>query len=143
MFRNILRQLRQGAEPDKKLLRQMLQAALVKKIGVLRMPYLCRPRDPKINPPADQLLAVAAILGEEEQMRLCLDILLSEASEKSGMAETPQSEEGCRRLDAVADLLQPFPEVRGRLTALLAATEKEFGSGKPEEHSRPAPRRRQ
>jgi len=119
MFQNILLQLRQGATLDKKLLWQMLQAAQVKKMGILRMPYLCRPQDPKINPPVEQMLAVAAILGDEEQIRLSLDILLNEASEKSGVAETPQSEESSRRLDAVTDLLQPFPEVRDHFAAIL------------------------
>jgi len=125
MFLDILRQLQQGAAPDIKLLRQMLQAAQVKKMGVLHMPYLCRPQDPKINPSAEQLLAVAAILGDKDQLHLCLDILLSEASEKSGLAETPQSEEGSRRLEAVADLLQPFPEARGQLAAVLKTMAKD------------------
>ena len=119
MFQTVMRQMENGELPQTKTLSQRLEAALVKKIGVLRMPYLCRPQDTKINPPAEQLLAVAAILKDEEKIFLGLDILLTELGQKNGTSASMASTEVRRCTDGVLALLQPFPEARQLFAAVL------------------------
>jgi len=126
MFQRILDQVEKGHLPDEKHLRQMLEVALIKKMGVLRMPYHCQPLDPKINPPVEQLLAVSAILEDEEKVFLCLDILLTETVQRGGEGSTEASNNIMRRrTDGVLVLLQEFPEKRRFLEASLLRLENE------------------
>jgi hypothetical protein len=119
MFQRVLDQIEKGLMPDKKHLRQMLDAALTKKMGVLHMPYHCQPLDPKINPPVDQLMAVSAFLEDEEKVVLCLDILLTETTQRGGAGLSEGSDELHRRTDGVLALLWEFPEKRHFLEAAL------------------------
>lgn len=111
MFRDVMEQLARGEMPDKKGLAGKLGAALTKKIGVLQIPFLCRPADPKINPPARHLLVVAALLADGEKIRLALDILQTELAQQNGKAA---AEDVCLALseakEATSLLLSAFPE---------------------------------
>ncbi len=66
---------------DTERLRRQLSAAITKKLGVLRMPYLCRPTDPKINPPAEAMFLVALLLGDHDAALLIRDIFVIERQE--------------------------------------------------------------
>ena len=122
MFLKYLQQLQRGQSIDTRQLSGMFEVALVKKVGVLRMPYLCRSQDTKINPPMEQMLAVAAILKDEEKISVCLDLLLTEAGQKSsGGSSAADTKDVPLRIDNVFALLTPFPEERSLFETVLKA----------------------
>ncbi len=82
MFEQMISELKNGALPENKFLRRRFDAALVKKMGVIRTPYSFWPADPKINPPAKQLLWAAILLHDEENLKVVEAIISSEVEEK-------------------------------------------------------------
>ena len=82
MFEQMVSDLKNGTLPENKLLRRRFDAALVKKMGVIKTPYSFWPADPKINPPAKQLLWAAILLHDEENFRVVEAIISSEVEEK-------------------------------------------------------------
>ena len=120
MFRDVLELLAARVMPDKKGLAGRLNAALTKKIGVLQIPYLSQPTDPKINPPARQLLVVAALLGEREKIQLALDILQTELVQQKGDANETVSAAVAEAQATVSRLLVAFPEEEQRWQQVLA-----------------------
>ena len=82
MFEKMVSGLKNGTLPENKLLRRRFDAALVKKMGVIKTPYSFWPADPKINPPAKQLLWAAILLHDEENFRVVEAIISSEVEEK-------------------------------------------------------------
>jgi hypothetical protein len=99
-------ELKNGTLPENKLLRRRFDAALVKKMGVIRTPYSFWPADPKINPPAKQLLWAAILLHDKENFSVVEAIISSEVEEKlraKGQTGSPLS------LDAkIQQLLQAY-----------------------------------
>lgn len=83
MFSAMIRSLREGRLPERDELARRLDAALVKKLAVLRQPYHCRSGDPKINPPAVHLLWAAIILGDRDKYDLAAHILVAESLDSS------------------------------------------------------------
>ncbi|MEW6594046.1 MAG: hypothetical protein AB1413_04155 [Thermodesulfobacteriota bacterium] len=63
-------------------LRRWLDVALVKKLGVLKQPYLVWPADPKINPPAGVLLLAALLLDDADAVATVAGIAAAEAEER-------------------------------------------------------------
>jgi hypothetical protein len=63
-------------------LRRWLDVALVKKLGVLKQPYLVWPADPKINPPVGILLLAALLLDDADAVATVTGIAAAEAEER-------------------------------------------------------------
>jgi hypothetical protein len=74
--------LKNGTLPENNLLRKRFDAALIKKIGVIRTPYSFWPADSKINPPAKQLLWAAILLHDSDGFRLIEAVISTELEEK-------------------------------------------------------------
>jgi hypothetical protein len=94
MFGPIISDLKNGILPDNNLLRQRFEAALIKKMGVIRTPYSFWPADTKINPHAKQLLWAAILLQDKEKFEIVRAIISSELEEKlraKGQQENMQS----------------------------------------------------
>ena len=94
MFGPIISDLRNGILPDNNLLRKRFEAALIKKMGVIRTPYSFWPADTKINPHAKQLLWAAILLQDKENFEIVRVIITSELEEKQrarGQQENKQS----------------------------------------------------
>ncbi|MBW2484689.1 MAG: hypothetical protein JRF05_04945 [Deltaproteobacteria bacterium] len=94
MFGPIISDLKNGILPDNNLLRQRFEAALIKKMGVIRTPYSFWPADTKINPHAKQLLWAAILLQDKEKFEIVRAIISSELEEKQrakGQRENMQS----------------------------------------------------
>ena len=94
MFGPIISDLKNGILPDNNLLRQRFEAALIKKMGVIRTPYSFWPADTKINPHAKQLLWAAILLQDKEKFEIVRAIISSELEEKQrakGLRENMQS----------------------------------------------------
>ena len=82
MFEQMVSDLRNEKLPESTLLRKRFEAALIKKLGVIRTPYSFWPADPKINPPSKQLLWTAILLHDKENFRMVEAIISSELEEK-------------------------------------------------------------
>ena len=94
MFGPIISDLRNGILPDNNILRQRFEAALIKKMGVIRTPYSFWPADTKINPHTKQLLWAAILLQDKEKFEIVRAIISSELEEKQrakGQRENMQS----------------------------------------------------
>lgn len=123
---DLIAQLGMGEKPDKKVLARKLEAALVKKAGVLQVPYLCQSSDPKINPPARHLLVAAAFLGAREKIRLTLDILATELAQRySGKEDKAASQVIAEAKKEIDRLLSPYPEELACWWKIMADLENE------------------
>ena len=91
MFEQMVFDLKNGTLPENNLLRKRFEAALVKKMGVIRTPYSFWPADTKINPPAKQLLWAAILLQDKENFNVIEAIISSELEEKQGTKGQPDS----------------------------------------------------
>ena len=74
--------IKNGILPESNLLRKRFEAALVKKIGVIKTPYSFWPADRKINPPAKELLWAAILLDDKENFKIIEAVISSELEEK-------------------------------------------------------------
>jgi len=91
MFEQMVFDLKNGTLPENNLLRKRFEAALVKKMGVIRTPYSFWPADTKINPPAKQLLWAAILLQDKENFNVIEAIISSELEEKQRTKGQPDS----------------------------------------------------
>lgn len=82
MFTQMVSDLKNGILPETNALRKRFDAALIKKMGVIRTPYSFWPGDTKINPPAKQLLWAAILLQDSENFKIVEAIITSELEEK-------------------------------------------------------------
>jgi hypothetical protein len=82
MFEQMVSTLRNGRLPETNLLRKRFDAALIKKMAVIRTPYSFWPTDTKINPPAKQLLWAAILLHDKENFSIVEAIVATELEEK-------------------------------------------------------------
>jgi len=82
MFEQMVSDLKNGLLPDTTLLRKRFDAALVKKMGVIRTPYSFWPADTKINPPAKQLLWATILLKDTENCKIVEAIISAELEEQ-------------------------------------------------------------
>jgi hypothetical protein len=82
MFEQMVADLKEGTFPEKNLLRKRFEAALIKKIGVIKTPYSFWPADTKINPLAKQLLWAAILLLDQENLKTVEAIITTELEEK-------------------------------------------------------------
>ena len=106
MFTSMVASLKAGTLPDNSLLRKRFTAALVKKMGIIKTPYPFWPTDPKINPPAKQLLWAATLLQDKENFELVAAIISTEMEERLQAQGRPAS---MRELGAtVQELLHQY-----------------------------------
>ena len=91
MFEQMVSALKNGTLPDANLLRKRFAAALVKKMGVIRVPYSFWHADTKINPPAKQLLWAAILLQDKENFSVVEAIISTELEEKQRAKGHPVS----------------------------------------------------
>ena len=82
MFEQMVSDLKNEKLPESTLLRKRFEAALVKKLGVIRTPYSFWPADRKINPSTKELLWAAVLLHDKENYRMIETVILSELEEK-------------------------------------------------------------
>ena len=82
MFEQMVSDLRNEKLPECTLLRKRFEAALIKKLGVIRTPYSFWPADIKINPSSKQLLWAAILLDDVENFRIVEAIITSELEEQ-------------------------------------------------------------
>lgn len=81
MFSEMIAELKQGRLPaEMAILQKRLDAALVKKIGVLKSPRMLWPIDRKINPDSRHLVWAAILVGDQAAYRLALDMVGLEAA---------------------------------------------------------------
>ena len=91
MFAHIISDLESGKLPDNNLLRKRFEAALIKKMGVIRTPCSFWPADTKINPPAKQLLWAAFLLQDKESFHVVEAIITTEIEEKQRARGRPEN----------------------------------------------------
>jgi len=91
MFQYMVSELKNGQLPDDTILRKRFEAALVKKMAVIRTPYSFWPGDTKINPPAKQLLWAAVLLQDQENFNVVAAIISAELEEKQRAKGQPFS----------------------------------------------------
>ena len=82
MFGQMVSDLKSGILPENISLRKRFEAALVKKLGVIRTPYSFWPADTKINPPAKHLLWAAILLQDKENFDIVEAVISTELEEK-------------------------------------------------------------
>jgi len=91
VFDQMVSDLKNGIIPENKLLRKRFDAALVKKIGVIRTPYSFWPADKKINPSAKELFWAAILLNDLENFRVVEAVIATEVEERQKAKGIPES----------------------------------------------------
>ena len=91
MFEQMISVLKKGSMPENNLLRRRFEAALIKKMGVIKTPYSFWPADPKINPPAKQLLWAAILLQDLDNFGVMEAVISTELEEKQRAKGHPES----------------------------------------------------
>jgi hypothetical protein len=116
MFTQIFSDLAGGEPIDAGLLRRRFDVAMIKKLGVVKLPPSFWMQDSKINPRADHLLWVSLLLGDQDRVNLAFSALAVEhdelqqrrtAEEQESMAEVLQ-----RSLQQLLSLLPEEEESR-------------------------------
>ena len=84
--------LQKGEFPSAEELGPRFQAAVIKKMGVLKQPFLCRTQDKKINPSRKEMLWAAFVLKDRESVETVVSLITSEEYDswksRKGQAET-------------------------------------------------------
>ncbi len=83
MFDEMIAALKSGLLPPEADLKKRFDAAVVKKLGILKLPYPFWQSDQKINPAAAHLLWAAILLEDREKFHLVEDIIGLEEAEKA------------------------------------------------------------
>ena len=91
MFDQMVSDIKSGIIPENKLLRKRFDAALVKKIGVIRTPYSFWPADRKINPSAKELLWAVILLHDLENFRVVEAVITTEIEERHKAKGIPEN----------------------------------------------------
>lgn len=110
MFSAMLQQLKSGERVDPVLLQKRFDLAMTKKLGTIKLPSAFWSADPKINPPAGQLLLASLFLGDRERCALAVTTVAAECENEvaeQGIAGVVQ--ESLRRM------LVDLPEAKKHL----------------------------
>ena len=91
MFIQMVSDLQSGKLPDNIFLRKRFEAALIKKMGVIRTPYSFWPGDTKINPLSKHLLWAAILLQDNPNSKVIEAIITTELEEKQRAKGQPES----------------------------------------------------
>ena len=78
MFSRMIVSLQKGEFPSAEELEPRFRGAVVKKIGVLKQPFLCRTQDKKINPSQKEMLWAALVLKNRESVETVVSLITSE-----------------------------------------------------------------
>jgi hypothetical protein len=78
MIADILSQLQEARMPTATAVEKWLAMALIKKMGVLNLPYHCWHTDPKINPSTKHLLWAAILTEDKERFAIVEGIIHTE-----------------------------------------------------------------
>ena len=82
MFNQMVSDLELGILPEEYPLRKRFEAAIIKKMGVIRTPYSFWPDDRKINPSTKELLWASVLLNDQENYRMIEAFISTELEEK-------------------------------------------------------------
>ena len=82
MFNQMVSDLELGILPEEYPLRKRFEAAIIKKMGVIRTPYSFWPADRKINPSTKELLWASVLLNDQENYRMIEAFISTELEEK-------------------------------------------------------------
>ena len=82
MFNQMVSDLKLGILPEEYTLRKRFEAAIIKKMGVIRTPYSFWPADKKINPSTKELLWASVLLNDQENYRMIEAFISSELEEQ-------------------------------------------------------------
>ena len=123
MIEDFLFQLRESRMPTVAAVEKWLTIALIKKMGVLNLPYHCWHTDPKINPSSKHLLWAAILAADKERCAIIEGIIHTELQTGRGAAiRTNQQDQQAAAVRAtvsryVAELLNlaPKPALRDEL----------------------------
>lgn len=101
--------------PDPEVLRKRFDFAMVKKLGVIKLPPPFWMQDPKINPRADHLFWAALLLKDPGRIGMAMSIVTEELQEKNYRKSLQKDDcitSEIRKM--IEELLQQFsdPEVR-------------------------------
>lgn len=95
MFSTMIENLQKGIEPEPAPLRLRLQAAMVKKLAMMRLQHEFQHNDSKINPIAEHMLWAATLLEDDEALETLVTILITEAHDRfeaqRGAMNAPQT----------------------------------------------------
>lgn len=83
MFDEMVSLLKEAKLPPKDILKKRFDAALTKKMAILKMPHTFWQGDKKINPSIEHLLWATILLEDKENFRLVEGLALAEVYEKS------------------------------------------------------------
>ncbi|MEA3548353.1 MAG: hypothetical protein U9R66_11900 [Thermodesulfobacteriota bacterium] len=94
MFSRMIASLQKGEFHSAEELGPRFHAAVVKKMGVLKQPFLCRSQDKKINPSLKEMLWAAFVLKSRESVETVVSLITSEEydSWKSRKGQTEMSD---------------------------------------------------
>ena len=82
MFSDLVRDLTCGIMPDSDSLKKRFDAAMIKKMGVVKLPPSYWMQDPKINPRGDHLFWASLLLKDRERIDLAISVFAVELEEK-------------------------------------------------------------
>ena len=82
MFSEMIKDLQSGSEPALPPIRQRLQAAMVKKLAMMRLNKEFQHNDSKINPETEHMLWAAILLEDHDAVETLASILLTEAYDR-------------------------------------------------------------
>jgi hypothetical protein len=94
MFSSFIQTIQAGKAPDLVDLRKRLDLALIKKTGVLNLPYHFWQSDPKINPSTAHMLWAATILEDQQGLAAAAEFAQKEAAEKSRFKKSESLSDG-------------------------------------------------
>lgn len=85
MFSELISRLADGHLPTKAELRPRFEAAIIKKMGVLKQPFFCRSSDKKINPSTKEMLWAAIVLEDRQDVDTVLAMIIAEEHDRGHM----------------------------------------------------------
>ena len=94
MFTEMIREIKEGARPEVGLLARRFDAAMTKKLGVVRLPPQFWTQDSKINPRADHLFWAALLIGDRQRVDLAVSVIAAELEARATGSEDMQKELG-------------------------------------------------
>lgn len=93
MFSMMLEDLARGVQPEVGILKQRFDAAMTKKLAVVKLPPAFWTSDPKINPRADHLFWASLLIGDRERVDLAISVIAAELEESSKRGPGDQQQE--------------------------------------------------
>lgn len=135
MFSRMIACLQKGEFPSAEKLGPRFQAAVIKKMGVLRQPFLCRSQDKKINPSPKEMLWAAFVLQDNESVETVVSIITSEEYDswknRAGQAETSDlSRRVEKNISRYIEEFYSFAPDEGFRTKLVVLVRKSMNSEK-------------